>query len=197
MEEFRALDTDEPVDFTAQFLARAGSRDRDGDDDTAGQGTHGLDRGFHGRPGGQAIVNENDDAAFDDCRGPAVPVCGLATLDLGAFTSDDGVDGRLRNAIAANDIVVDNDLATAGDRPHGQFLLTRNAELTHNEDVEREMQLAGNFEGNRNAAARQSEHNDLAGGEFFTAFVADDLPENAASVSPIVENDDHSNPWLP
>ncbi len=49
----------------------------------------------------------------------------------------DLLDDIRRDAQATDHVIVDHHYPAAGDRPHGQFLPARNAELAHEEDVKR------------------------------------------------------------
>jgi hypothetical protein len=184
------------VHFLAQFFAGAECGDGDCDDDTAGDRTQSTDCGFHGGPGGETVIDENDDAIVEVDRGTAVAISGFAALDLKALAGHDRVDGFLTNAVRGDHIVLEHDNAATGHRTHRQFFLTGNAEFAYDEDIEREMELAGNFKSYGNSAARQSEDDCTTSGEFVGALIDDNLRQSAAGVAAILKDDDHDNPLL-
>ncbi|WP_167229749.1 hypothetical protein [Massilia rubra] len=65
---------------------------------------------------------------------------------------------RRTNAVRTDGGAVEHADTAAGDRAHGVFLMAGQAELAHEQDVERKAERPGDGEADRNAAARQSQH---------------------------------------
>jgi hypothetical protein len=57
--------------------------------------------------------------------------------------------------------LVEHAHASGGNGAQGQLFMTRHAHLTNDEDVKRRSQIVGDFKANRNAAARQGEHQNI------------------------------------
>lgn len=61
-------------------------------------------------------------------------------------------------AEGAHEVVIEDSDAARGDGTESQLLVTRHAELSHREHVERGVQRAGDFERDGNPASGQGEH---------------------------------------
>ena len=192
MEGFRAFDANQAVDFLAQFFAGTERGDRNGCNDTASSGTKSPHRRFHGGSGGQTVVDEDYAATIEPERETTVAIGGFAAVDLKAFACDHRIDRILRNAVSADHIVLEHDNASTGDGTHGQFFLAGNAEFTDDEDIERQMEFASHFKGDRNPTARQSEDDWFAGGELGRAFIAYDLSQSTTGMAAILKDDNHA-----
>jgi len=190
----RTLDADEPVHFLAQLFAGALCGYGSGDEDSAGEGTHGPHGGFHCRSRGQAIIDQDDRTACENVGGAPIAVRGFAALDLDAFAGGCRGKSLERDTPGTKDVVLSDDDAATGDGSHGQLLFSRNAEFANDEDVERKMEPMSHLKRNGHAAAWQAEDDALTRSEFIRAFVLDDLRQRPAGVPPILKDDDHSNP---
>jgi hypothetical protein len=84
-----------------------------------------------------------------------------APREFGAFARDGRGERRRAHRQRANDVVVHMKHAAARDGAHGKFRLVRHTELAHHQHVERCMQRLRNLAGNRHAAARQREHEQI------------------------------------
>jgi hypothetical protein len=58
--------------------------------------------------------------------------------------------------ITATNLIVEHAHPAGGDRGHGQFLVTGDAELAHDEHVHRRIECTRNLVGDRHTAARGS-----------------------------------------
>jgi hypothetical protein len=77
----------------------------------------------------------------------------LATLELAFLGGDDGVDRGTTHAVALDQVFVEKPDATARDRADSELLGARQADFSHNEDVERCVQRSRNLIRHRDAAA--------------------------------------------
>jgi hypothetical protein len=85
----------------------------------------------------------------------------LAAGQLAALVGDRVEDLVGRDVHGLEHLVVHHDDVAGGDRAHGQLLVARRAELADEEDVERRAQFPGHLVGDRHAAARQGQHDDV------------------------------------
>ena len=77
--------------------------------------------------------------------------------------------------VGVEDVALEDNDTTAGDRAHGQFLLAWNAEFSHDKNIEEQAQLTSDFESNGNSAARQSQHDGVFRTKLFVKLVANRL----------------------
>jgi len=89
-------------------------------------------------------------------RGAAVEA--LAPRQLVRLLGGDGVDHAVRDVQSAHDVLVQHAHAARGDGAHRQLLVAGNAQLAHEEDVERRAERLGHLGRDGHAAARQREH---------------------------------------
>ena len=129
------------------------------------EGADDLQGGDCGRPGGDPVVH-------DDCRlaGEIEPGA-IATepprpaLELGALGRFDGGELFGTGADGPDDLVVEDADTTLADRPHSQLLVSRRAELAHDDHVEWSAERRGDLGGNRHATTREAEHHDVVGAQ--------------------------------
>jgi hypothetical protein len=116
--------------------------------------SHRGDRGPHCRARSEAIIDQ-DHRLSAEIKGRALAAELLLTAaELLLFPSDNLVKLCLVETEGADHRLVKHAHATAGDRAHGKFLLTWDAQLPDDEDIERKIQRAGHLIGDRNAPAR-------------------------------------------
>ena len=118
-------------------------------------------RGEHARPGGQSVVDQNHRLAGDVERWPTVAVGGLTADQLTALTLGDLLQLLRGHAQAAQHIIVDHDTATAGQRAHRELLVTGCTELADDERIQGSVQCGGHLPCDGNAAARQTQDDDV------------------------------------
>lgn len=122
-------------------------------------------------------------------RRPSTTVERFATLDLKTLARDQRVDVLLGDGESLENSLVESDQTAAGHGPKREFLLSGDAELTNDEDIQRKMQFARNLEGYGNASARQGEHNSVPQ----IRLVAKHAGQGVAGFPAIVE--DHGSPF--
>jgi hypothetical protein len=86
----------------------------------------------------------------------------LQCADLIRF---DGVHLGLRYAAQSNYFGIEYSYSALTDRAHRHFRVVGQAQLAHDEDIQRQIQRLGNLGRNRNASTRQTEHNTVGTSE--------------------------------
>ena len=129
--------------------------DGDGEDDLGGAV---RPRDLAGRPGGRSrgnpVVDDDDGSTGHRDRWTLGSESLGAALHFDAFATFDLGELPITNLREADDVVVDDPGAGFADSAHTQFGLERHAELAHHDDVERRVERAGDFEGDRHPAPR-------------------------------------------
>ena len=120
-----------------------------------------LHRGEHARPGRQSVVDQDHRLAGDVERWPTVAVGGLTADQLAALALGDLLQLLRGDAQAAQHVVVDHDTATAGQRAHRELFVAGCTELADDERVQGSPQCGGHLPCDRNAAARQTQDDDV------------------------------------
>ena len=124
-------------------------------------GSYCLSSCAHRRSGREAVVDEDDNAVGEiQCRS-IVAVRALATRELRCFLARDALDRGFGNAVPAHDVRIQHANAAGGDGAHRQLSMTRCPQLAHEEHVERSVKRRRDFKRDRDAAARQREHDDI------------------------------------
>jgi hypothetical protein len=135
----------------------------------------GNDRGAHGGAGGKAVVHQNENA-LPQIGGMADAEGAFALLQFELLAGDGGVNDVLGDAKGMDDVVVKEADAAGGDGAHGEFLVAGHAQFADDEDIERRMEAARDFEGDRDAAAGKAEHDEVGSvgeaGEFIRQHLA-------------------------
>jgi hypothetical protein len=143
------------------------------------------DRGTHGRPRREAVVDDDHRSSPKRCGWARAAIEALAAHQLGLFTLDRGGQGFGRNAHAGRR--VHHTHAAARDRAHRKLLVAGIAELADHEDVQRRLQCMGDLEPDGDTAARQCEHEQvLPPPQVFQL-----LREYAAGLAAVVEGQAH------
>ena len=105
-----------------------------------------------------AVVDE-DHGAGGELRGRAVaPQRALEPFELAALRRVDRLDPFRRDVERVDDALEQDTRAAARHGAEGEVLVAGDAELAHDEHVERGVERAGDLAGDRHAAARQAEH---------------------------------------
>ncbi len=161
-ESFGRFGADDLVHLTGQFPAGARGADGHGHDDPIGVlNLEGGDRGAHRGTCREPVVHKDDDPAGHAGRRTTVAVSLFAALEFPLLVRRDPLDCRLRDPVRLHHVLVQHADAAGRDRAHRKFFVTGYAELTDEKDVERKFEGAGNLVPDRNAAAREREHNGI------------------------------------
>jgi len=153
----KAATGDERIE-SIEFAARLTRGNRDGDDDPFGMTGENLpDRGVHGRPGGETII-DNDDWPVGNGRGsPGATIQFFTPRQFRRLPGDDRLNLGARQTQRPDNPLIEKSDAARRERAKGQLLLAGNAELAHKAEVERGPELPGDLESDRHSAARQGE----------------------------------------
>src|SRR5262249_44935261 len=110
--------------------------------------------------GGDAVIDDDGSSILDVERRAARAVDGAAALDLFELTRRLFLDIILGHTQLFCQRRVDEGLrpSAVADRAERQFGLPRNADLAHENDIERRIERPGDLEPDRDAAARQGQH---------------------------------------
>jgi len=168
----------------AQLLARAGVGDGQADDH-AGRvlQTHRPDGGDHRLADRRALVDEDDGAPGELGRRAIAAVVAVHAREDAALLGVNGLDPVGGDVQCLHD-ALDQDARAAGrDRPERVVLVARQAQLAHDEDVERRVELARHLRGDGPAAAREAEDDDAVAARI----VVQALRQPAAGVGAVTE----------
>jgi hypothetical protein len=124
------------VDFAKDGVAGIGRRHGDSGEDTERNRAQSAGCGFHGGSGSEAIVDEEDGATGAIERRTAGAPGGFAAQYFLLLLGQDCIDSGLRDGEIANDGLVENDEAAAGDCAHGQLFFAGNAKFADDKDIE-------------------------------------------------------------
>jgi hypothetical protein len=137
----------------------------------------------HARTGGQTVIDDDDGSVGHVERGPPVPVRPLPPDQFQALRPGHPVEDPGRDIEVPNHILVEDQGAAAGDGSHRQFLLAGNAQLPHDEHVERRSQCRGHLVGHRYASPGQRQDHHIG-----PAPVLVEVPgEHASSLTAVLE----------
>lgn len=162
VERLRRDRADHFLDLVPELIACFGSRCWNSDDDPCRLLlSERLRGGSHRRSGRQAVVDENDSASTDIGWLRIAAIQSLAALELILLADDGAIDRALRYPERANDVVIDDTNSAAADCPHRKLLVSGNAELTNEKDVEWRAQLCRDFIRDRHSAAGEGEDEDV------------------------------------
>jgi len=116
----------------------------------------------------------------------------LRTQQLPGLPFGDLLQPRRTDAQPADHVLVQDDDTAAGDRPHRELVLARDAEVAGQEHVERGPQRIRDLVGDRHAAARQREHDEIRA----NAVAGQRSGQHPPRATPILEQsiDDRSPP---
>ncbi len=116
----------------------------------------------HGGSRGDAIVGQDDDAAPPVRSGAGSAVELFATLQLGLPGLYHNVYLIHGDASCGHDARIHDAEAAAGDRAQGDLRPAGDAELAHNDHIERGGEMPGDFEPDGDSAAGQGEHHGVS-----------------------------------
>src|SRR5260221_624441 len=120
-----------------------------------------LDRRFHRRAGGEAIVDQDDGLAGNRQRLAAAAISFFASPPLRELLVRGLLDRGLPDAVPRNNAGIDDAHAAGRDRAHRQLAMARPAELPHDEDVERRAPAPPHLVADRHTASRQRQDHDV------------------------------------
>jgi hypothetical protein len=103
--------------------------------------------------GGNAVVHQDDRSSGNVQRGQAAAKSLFATLEFAGLVLCHLLHFLGRDANGFHNVFIQDLHASAGDGAEGEFLLSGNAELSQNKDIERDTEPCGNFGGDRHASA--------------------------------------------
>ena len=150
------------VDQPAQMLASLPRTDRDRHDDSCRRLLPERDdRRLHRRTGREPIVDENHGPIANGRRTPPGTIQHIAPFEFQTFPDGNLLDERTRNAEILDQIGAEHLDAAGGDRAHGEFRMTRDAELTHEIHVQRGVQSGRDLIGDGDSTSRQTQHDDI------------------------------------
>src|SRR5262249_9602687 len=153
---------DDLVRVRLHLVARVTRSDRSGENEPSGAAApDGFGRRTHRGAGREPIVDQDHRASFDRGERPAAAVETVPALELPELAGDLLPEGVAVDSELAGDLVVDDEGATGRDRADGELGLARSADLADDEDIQRSPQDAGDLGRDRDAAARQAEHEDV------------------------------------
>jgi len=118
-------------------------------------------RGGHRGPGREPVVHQDHGLAGHVGRRLAGPIAPLAPVQLLLLRGGDRGQLGIGHPEAFHDRAVHHPDAPGRDGSHGQLRVGGDAELAHDEDVERCPQRAGHFVSDRHPAPRQGEDQDI------------------------------------
>jgi hypothetical protein len=111
----------------------------------------GLNGGPHRRPGGESVIDEQDNTSGDDQRSPPLPVKRFAAIEFDHLPRDDRLDRRLIEADRFSQIRVENANSARGKSAKGELFMARDAEFSDRKKIEWEMEGPGDLKGDRDA----------------------------------------------
>jgi hypothetical protein len=177
-------EADDLIRLLGELFADGGGGNGNGDDDCGGLPlAEGGDGRAHRRARGKAVVNEDHAFASDVGKRVIATIGFFAAFELETLAVSDFFDGVGRDVEPAGCGSGDELNSARSDGADGELGDARRAELSDNPDVQRNMKLAGDFEGYGDAPAGQGEDEHIravcVGGELGR--------EAAASIESIVE----------
>ena len=141
-----------------------------------------------GRPGGDAVVDDDCTPTTEVEPWPIATVLSSPPFQFDALASFDRVDIEVIEAGRAQNILVLYAYAFLADGSHRELRLEGNPQFPDHDDVERRTQDPRHLEGDGHSAPWQSEHDDLAAPDIG---VLHHLGQVATSVHPIAEPHGH------
>ena len=133
--------------------------------------------------GGDPVVDDHGDAPGEVLPGPALPEPGHPVLQHGAFVVLDGLQLRVADPGMGQDAFLQHAGAALPDRAHGKLRLVGKPQFPHHDHVQRRVKGGGDFEGDRDAAARQAQDHDVLAPQF-----REPPAQLPAGVDPVFEN---------
>ncbi len=111
----------------------------------------------HGRTRRNTVINDDNGTALQSRMGTTSEIPFAPAPDFSKLRIADTIELRCGDSHQPNDLLIaDNERTWAiYHRAHGKLRLGGNADLTHNEQIERCVERTGNFRSYRQATARQ------------------------------------------
>lgn len=114
-----------------------------------------MNGGPHRRPGGESVIDQQDEASGDDQWCPSFPIERFTAVEFDHLPCNDRLDRRLIEADRLSQIRVENADSTGSKGAKGEFFVARDTELSDRKKIEWEMEGPGNLEGDRDAPSRK------------------------------------------
>jgi hypothetical protein len=154
--------TNDIIGLAAQCLARLGWRDRDGNDDLRRVFLpERSDSDAHGRPRREPIIHNDYRPPGDVRRRTVTPVLTLTPFELALFCLSDRIDLSLGDSKLPDDGIVDEANASARNRTHSVFFVSRHAEFPNDKEIEWRVQRSRYLERDWHSTSRESKHEDV------------------------------------
>ena len=161
MKRFGRSDADNAIDHASQARAGAGRGHRYARDDRRRIAFSQRGRGrAHCCAGGEPVVHDDHDLAGEVGVG-RVAIGALAPAQLDDLAPHDVLERGFVDTERCDEILVNDARSVACERAHRQLLVTRNAELADDVEVERHPNPPRDFVADRHASARQRQHDGL------------------------------------
>jgi hypothetical protein len=122
---------------------------------------HCADRGAHGGPCSQPVVDQNDGSPGDLGRRMSTSQALFLSLGLRHLVCRDRLQELWRDTSFANNVVVQVATASRSDRADGELGLVGRAELARHDDVQLGVQSRGDLCANGHTAARYGQDQDI------------------------------------
>jgi hypothetical protein len=114
-----------------------------------------LDAGTHRRAGRQAVVDQYYSFLMEIREDSIAAVMPFLSLQLGFRRGGHSFNLSVTHTSHSDEIAVQHANATTRDRADREFLLPRQAQLAHDEDVERNIERRGHLEPHGDSASRK------------------------------------------
>jgi hypothetical protein len=137
----------------------------------------------HRGAGRKAIIDEDDYAAANLRVRVGIAITLLALSEDVLLTFNRGLDCRWVDSEAAHNVVVKNADAAGGNRAHGKLFMARDAQLAHQEDIERSGKGTGYLVRNRDTTSGKCQNEEIC----FSSIGCQRIGKSPARISTIVK----------
>lgn len=144
--------------------------------------TQSQQRGPHRRSGGDTVVDHDHGPACDFRRWPVPPVGEFPPFQLPAFPKCHGLERIALDVQGVDNLIVEYPHAARGERPHGQFFLTRHPEFADEHHIQWRLQKSGDLVSDRHSATRQGKHEHIGPAAIAREFLGQRLPRFSSIV---------------
>ena len=141
----------------------------------------GLNGSPHRRPGGESVIDEQDNTSGDDQWCPSFPIERFAAIEFDHLPGDDRLDRRLFEADCPSQVRVENANSARGESTKGELFVARDTQFSDRKKIEWEMEGPGNLEGDRDAPSRKGE-DECSGIVRVLAQEVDESPSRLSSI---------------
>ena len=150
---------DDLVGLLSDERDRLAGADGNRDDDPAcAAGAQSAHRRQVGEAGRQPVVDDDDRAPAHVDRRTAVAIRGHPAPELAHLALDGGVEQPLGHSDPPGDLGVQDGGAVLGDRADAELGVAGCAQLANRQDVQRRLERSRDLDGDRDASARQRDH---------------------------------------